>query len=87
MSECKIVVAKSPEAIHWQENTVRITHDFTHTSLLKYIVPGTRLYQRIHASTPILAAIQLTRNFKCVESVSFCYLQPHCNQQYFMTKR
>lgn len=50
-------------------------YDFTHDTYLAKALPGTRLYNRIHTSLPVVSNGLLTRNLKIIEMNVF-YLTP-----------
>lgn len=75
----EIVQASSPERLHIERNTVRLRYDFRTLSRAAR-TPGTLLYRRIHSSTPVLAATELTRHLKVVDRRVY-YLEHESDEQ------
>lgn len=46
---------------------LRYSHDFTYNTYLQKALPGTRLFNRIHASLPIVSSTLLTKNLNVTD--------------------
>lgn len=54
---------------------LQYNHDFTYYTYLQKAVPGTRLFNRIHASLPVVSSTLLTKNLNVTE-MNIYYLNP-----------
>lgn len=68
-------------AVCWNGSNMpclQYSHDFTYNTYLQKALPGTRLFNRIHASLPIVSSTLLTKNLNVTDmNVYYLTLEKH----------
>lgn len=74
----KHLEAYFPDDNSFLKETVQLNNSFSHKPLLSKAVPGTRKYEQIINSTPVLAAKMLTQNLKVI-NFQCVFMEPNVN--------